>query len=57
MTVKKNVFHLLSCTISLDEPVDDVSIHLSEYKWSIVLYSQISLLDGPHWTWTAAKLT
>lgn len=48
--------HLLSLAIALNYPMDSVSIHLGENKWSVVLYGEISFLDGRHWTRTAAKL-
>lgn len=56
-SIKTKVTHLLPLTVFLDHPVDDVGVHLSEHKRSVVLYSQISLLDGRHWTRTAAELT
>lgn len=41
--------------ISLNDPVDDVSVHLCKHKRSIVLHSQISLLDGCHRARTTAE--
>ena len=53
----KENHHLLPLAILFDNPLDDVSVHLCEYERRVVLYVQISLLDGRHWTRTTAKLT
>lgn len=41
----------------MDDPVDDVSVHLSKHEGRIILYFEITLLDGRHWTGTTTKLT
>lgn len=52
-TLKKR--DLLSLAVWKDPPVCDVSVDLCKYKGSVVLHLQVSLLNGRHWTWTAAE--
>lgn len=49
--------YLLLLAISLDNPMDNVSVYFSEYEWCVIFDVQVSLLDGSYRTRTAPIFT